>query len=143
MTNHLRFSFMALAAAAVVAYSAPARANQSDELTYLTFSAPVELPGVALPAGTYIFKHVDDDAGGRVVQVLSRDGQRSYGMFLTVAEDRPVTSDTPTVVLKSTGKGSPEAVEAWFYPGRSIGDEFQYPKAQADRIAQASHHQAK
>ena len=70
MTNHLRFSFMALAAAAVVAYSAPARANQSDELTYLTFSAPVELPGVALPAGTYIFKHVDDDAGGRVVQVL-------------------------------------------------------------------------
>jgi hypothetical protein len=32
----------------------------------------------------------------------------------------------------------PQAMKAWFYPGRSIGEEFIYPKQQALAIAQAN-----
>ena len=31
-------------------------ADESNKKTVMTFSAPVEIPGKALPAGTYVFK---------------------------------------------------------------------------------------
>jgi hypothetical protein len=34
----------------------PAQASTFDKLSYVTFSGPVQIPGVVLPAGTYIFK---------------------------------------------------------------------------------------
>jgi hypothetical protein len=34
--------------------------------------------------------------------------------------------------------GEPEALRAWFYPGRQWGEEFVYPKARAMAIAKAS-----
>src|SRR5438067_13140587 len=35
--------------------------------------------------------------------------------------------------------GTPQAVQAWFYPGDRIGEEFVYPKDQASMIAKANH----
>ena len=46
-----------LALASLVAVGA--RADENDRLTYLTFSGPVQLPGVTLAAGTYTFKLAD------------------------------------------------------------------------------------
>ena len=34
--------------------------------------------------------------------------------------------------------GQPQAAREWFYPGRSIGVEFVYPKEQAATIAKAN-----
>jgi hypothetical protein len=34
--------------------------------------------------------------------------------------------------------GEPEALRAWFYPGRNWGEEFVYPKARAIVLAQSS-----
>jgi hypothetical protein len=34
--------------------------------------------------------------------------------------------------------GQPEALRAWFYPGRNWGEEFVYPKAKAIEIAKAT-----
>jgi hypothetical protein len=34
--------------------------------------------------------------------------------------------------------GQPQAAKAWYYPQRSIGEEFVYPKAQALALAQAN-----
>ena len=36
-----------------------AHAQPSDYRTYFTFSAPVTLPGVTLPAGRYLFRLAD------------------------------------------------------------------------------------
>src|SRR5213593_1888567 len=41
------------------AVATPARADESDKLTYLTFSKSVQLPGVTLPAGRYRFQLAD------------------------------------------------------------------------------------
>ena len=43
-------------------------AQPADKRTFFTFSGPVEVPGVALPPGKYIFRIVDPDSGGKVVQ---------------------------------------------------------------------------
>ena len=43
----------AIALAALIA--SPARADEWNKKTFLTFSGPVQVPGVTLPAGTYTF----------------------------------------------------------------------------------------
>jgi hypothetical protein len=125
---------VAAAAAAFVLLAVPARASEWNELTYFTFSAPVELPGVALPPGTYMFKH-PDVSDLQVVQVFSQDGQTIYGTFLTIPESRPLPSAEPTVTFEETPVGTPEAIKAWFYPDRETGHQFVYPDESPTRRA--------
>ena len=44
---------------------------------YITFSAPVAIPGVTLPAGTYRFEMPSSTASDGIVSVSSRDGRAS------------------------------------------------------------------
>jgi len=109
------------------------QANERDEMTYLTFTAPFELPGVALPPGTYLFRHPDASSSQHVVQVSSEDGKMIYGTFLTLPFSRQSPTSQPSVIFQETAKGAPEAVEAWFYPGHVIGEAFVYPDDHANR----------
>jgi hypothetical protein len=93
----MKGTMLLLSAAAGVAvcvlFAAPAQADSRNELTYLTFSQPVELPGVVLPAGTYMFRKPDSPTDQDVVQVFSKDGDTSYGTFLTIPDRRPTPTD--------------------------------------------------
>jgi len=55
---------------------------------YLTFNSPFALPGVSLPAGTYVFDVVATGSNN-VVRVTSRDGLRTYLTTFTVNVQRP------------------------------------------------------
>ncbi len=104
------------------------------EKTFLTFSAPFEVPGMTLPAGIYTFK-LADTPGRNVVQVMSQDEKTIHGQFLFVpAVRRDATGDT-VVTFRETAEGTTPAVHYWYYPGETIGKEFIYPKEQALRIA--------
>lgn len=134
-----RMSTIATAAAMTLVLGLPANtaAQQPDtrDRTIMTFSAPVELPGMRLAAGTYVFR-LADTATRNVIQVLSRDDMEMLGQWLFIpAERRDVTSET-VVTFRETSAGSTPAVQYWFYPGESIGKEFIYPKDQALKIAQ-------
>jgi hypothetical protein len=116
-----------------------AGADEFTKLTLLTFSGPVEVPGISLPAGTYRFQLADPSTGRRVVKVSDKDGTKTYGMFLSMPNQRMTPSNTPVVMFKETAAGAPQAVQVWFYPGETYGYEFAYPHAQALRIAKANH----
>jgi hypothetical protein len=79
-----------------------AKADEWDKETVVTFSAPVEVPGKDLLAGTYVFK-------------------------LAVPTIRIAPADATILTLKETA-GTSEAVKSWFYPGDTDGLEFVYPK---------------
>jgi hypothetical protein len=113
-----------------------ATAQPSDKRTYFTFSGPVEVPGVALPPGKYLFRVVD--SGGRVVQVLSEDGSKPYAMFFSLPAERLTPASEPEVRFMETPAGTPPAIKTWWYPGETIGREFIYPKEQAQRLAKRS-----
>jgi hypothetical protein len=115
-----------------------AQASDFDKLTYVTFTAPVEIPGVGLPAGTYIFELANPDSGNRLVRVSSRDRKTVYATFFTRPEDRLAPADDTVVTFHEGPAGSPDAIRTWFYPGETTGFEFVYPKEQAMRIASAS-----
>lgn len=137
----IRSSLIVIAAMGVLAALQPSHAwaDPNDELTYFTFSAPVEIPGTALPAGTYMFKLADPDGDRNVVRVLSQDGTRIYSTFFAIPNERMALPDRPIVTFDESPAGAPEAIKAWFYPGESTGHEFVYPKDQGSKIAEATH----
>lgn len=125
-----------MVAAVLVAFTLNVRAQDLNpqEKTYLTFSGPVELPGMTLPAGTYTFK-LADTPGRNVVQVLSQDEMTVHGQFLFVQANRTEPTGETVVTFRETAEGATPAVQYWYYPGEAIGKEFVYPKDQAMRIA--------
>jgi hypothetical protein len=106
--------------------AAAARAN-APHTNYLTFSAPFALPGIALPAGTYIFEVVSPGSND-VVRVMSRDGQQVYLTAFTSRVQRPrgLRADRQ-ILFNEVRAGVTPAVKVWFPVGESIGHEFLYP----------------
>ena len=139
LSKRLMHAACAAAMLATSAISASAQGQPLDARTEFTFNQPVELPGVKLPAGTYIFRFVDATTGKRVMQVQAKDASnKTYGMFQTINAQRPRPSDNAELRFLETPAGQPAAVKTWWYPGDTIGREFIYPKSQARRLAQAT-----
>jgi hypothetical protein len=114
-----------LAVALLVLVSRSARADEFDHLMVITFSAPVQIPGEVLPAGTYQFSNPDGDRN--VVEVRSADGSKPYATLLTIPAERSNATDEPVVKFEERAAGSPEAIRAVFYPGETTGMAFLYP----------------
>ena len=99
----------------------------ASKTTYFTFSKAVQLPGVSLSAGTYIFEVVNPDTSSKVVSVMSRDRSKLYLLRLTNRIERPRTGDLkPTIVFGEAPRSNPPAVKAWFPDGETSGREFIY-----------------
>jgi hypothetical protein len=113
-------------------------ATDWDKKTFVTFSRPVELPGVALPAGTYIFEVPDVSGARQVVRVMNEKGDKVYATLLTIPTSRREPSDFTMITFMERAPRAPMPISRWFYPGERDGYQFVYPKAQADRIASAS-----
>lgn len=116
--------------------TAPALAQPLDKRVNFTFSAPVTLPGVTLPAGTYLFRLLPPNRN--VVQVLSPDGTKSYGTFFAIAAHRLVRPANPEVRFMETPSTMPHAIRTWWYPSENDGFEFIYPKEQARLLAKGA-----
>jgi hypothetical protein len=123
-----------VAVLAVLSSRVAAQETNVQEVTYLTFSNTVEMPGVTLPAGTYMFR-LADTPSRNVVQVLDRDGKDIKGQWLFVQAERPEVSGDTVIMFKENREGATPAVQYWYFPGEKIGKEFIYPKDQAQKIA--------
>jgi LPXTG-motif cell wall-anchored protein len=109
-----------------------------NQKTVLTFSAPVEMPGQILPAGTYVFKLVNSNSSRHIVQVANKEENHVFGTFLAIPSQRRKPSEETIIRFEERAAGSPQAIKAWFYPTKTYGHEFVYPKAEALALAQAN-----
>lgn len=107
-----------------------ADAFTSDKRTYFTFNQSVALPGVTLPAGTYMFRLADPDTSRRVIQVSDKDGTQSYALLLTMPAYRTDAAKDSEIRFLETAAGAPRAINAWWYVGDSTGYQFIYSKQQ-------------
>ena len=115
-----------------------AKADEWNRKTIVTFSGPVEVPGVGaqtLPAGTYVFKVMDSDSNRHIVQILSQDESHVYTRILALPNYRLKATDKTVITFRERPAGEPEALRAWFYPGREWGEEFVYNRSKAVMLA--------
>jgi hypothetical protein len=125
-------------------FSPGLQADVWNKKTVVTFSGPVEIPGVhlagwgVLPAGTYVFKVMDSLSNRHIVQISSEDEKTVYATILAIPNYRLKATDKTVITFSERPAGQPEALRAWFYPGRNWGEEFVYPKAKAIELAKTT-----
>jgi hypothetical protein len=128
--------------ALLIAGSMPAARGQEllESRTEFTFSGAVELPGITLPAGTYVFRFADQNGSRSVMHVFQKEKPwKTYGLFVTAYIQRPEPSDDAEIHFMETPSGHIPAIRTWWFPGNSTGREFIYPKEQARRLAMLTH----
>ena len=112
----------------------------------MMFSQPVELPGIVLPAGTYVFKLGDSDWNRNIVQVFNADETRLFTTVIAISTSRQTGANWPVedpathktaMSFEERLTNSPQAIHTWFYPDREVGLEFVYPKVKAANPALA------
>ena len=91
-----------------------------------------------LPVGTYVFKILDSTSDRHIVQIFSQDEKTVYAAILAIPNYRLKATDKTVIAFRERPAGEPEALRAWFYPGRNWGEEFVYPKAKAIELAKAT-----
>lgn len=131
------------AAFLTAATTASAQDSNVNQRTYLTFSGPVQMPGVTLPAGKYVFR-LADTALHNVMQVFDGEEKHIIGQWFFVpanrtTEEQSQANGKPVVMFREMPEGMTPAVHYFFYPTDLTGKEFIYPKDQALKIAAATH----
>jgi hypothetical protein len=126
-------------AAVLFTAGAPVRADETNKLTYFTFSQPVQLPGKTLPAGKYRFELADPQESRRVVKVSNEDGSKQLAMLQTMQMQLRDPAKDPVVAFGEAPASEPLAVKAFVYPGESLGFEFIYPHDEAVKLAKRYH----
>jgi hypothetical protein len=128
-----------LAALVLGATLATAQSPDTNNTTIVTFSAPVSLPGVTLPAGSYMFKLADSQVNRNIVQVFDKDRSKILATILAIPAERNEPADETVITFAESPANAAPAIRYWYYPGDKRGQEFAYPKKQATEIANAAH----
>lgn len=128
MVNHTRL-FTAFAALVLgLSLATPMRGSGILHTNRLTFSGPVRLPGVTLPAGSYLFERVEP-SNPNVIVVRSGDGTRVHYMAATIRVDRPAgLPANRAVTFGEAGRGDVPPIVAWYPQGERAGHAFVYPR---------------
>jgi hypothetical protein len=121
--NFRKIALMLVLTFAVAAVAAPSFVHaMGDEATLATFRQPVEIPGLVLPAGTYLFQF-----RGGVVQVWDANRTTLYATLMTVPAYRPEVADAKEFQFEERATGAPKAIGTWYFNGGKAGEEFVYP----------------
>ena len=129
MIYNVKLAVLVFGAIIAVSSLAPvAKADEWNKETVVTFSAPVQVPGKDLPAGTYVFQLADSDSDREVVEIFTKDKLQLITTFFAVPKARLTPANSTIVTFKEQAMGTPEAVNSWFYPGDTDGLEFVYQR---------------
>lgn len=135
MKIHKLYIILGMLIAFGVFFELAAHADEADEATTITFSAPVQIPGRVLPAGTYVFQQAGSE-DLNLVQIFNANHSVLYATLETVSAER--TKPTAhTAITLAEPESQTSVLVKWFYPGRVTGHEFVFPKGQERVIAQS------
>lgn len=129
------------AAAGMLALMAPVAslADEYDKKTIVTISQPTEAPGVVLEPGTYVIKLLNSSSNRHIAEIMNERMDHLYALTFTAAAERINPAGKTVLTFYEGTNGRPPALRTWFWPGDTIGQEFIYPKNQAQKIAAATH----
>ncbi len=128
------------AVAAILALSAPlaSLADEYDKKTIVTISQPTEAPGIVLEPGTYVIKLLNSSSNRHIAEIMNERMDHLYALTFTAAAERVQRSGKTILTFYEATNGRPPALKTWFWPGETTGQEFIYPKNQAEKISAAT-----
>lgn len=127
-------SALACAAACMALLAPEATAQPSGPRTAsVTFSAPVQLPGIVLPAGVYVFERILNVSDHGSVNVWSRMSKAFVVRLRIVATKRASAGNS--VTFRQIQSGAPPAIAAWYINGGVEGYEFLYSADELRRMS--------
>jgi hypothetical protein len=111
-----------------VALAVPTRATSRwGQMNRLSFSQPVALPGVVLPAGSYTFEIATPTSSANVVRVTRDDTHRIYFAGFTELVRRPANRPPGELVtLGEAPAGEPLPIAVWYPAPGAQGHRFLY-----------------
>jgi hypothetical protein len=99
----------------VLATSSTGAIPNARRTTYFTFKAEVGLPGITLPAGSYVFEVMNPDTSADLVRVMNRERTRTYALRFTRTVHRSQWEDLKsTIMLGEAPAGQPQPIKTWF-----------------------------
>jgi LPXTG-motif cell wall-anchored protein len=120
---------------AIMSFPAASKADDYDKKTIITITEPLEVPGIVLQPGKYVFKLLNSSSNRHIVEVMNERMDHLYALTFTAAA-RKIQPKGRTVLTFYEGKGNePHAIRQWYWPGELDGQEFLYPHKQAERIS--------
>jgi hypothetical protein len=119
----------------VSAYIPLVHADEWDKTTKITFKEPVQVPGKVLSPGTYIFKLQDSASNRHIVQIFNEDHTQLVTTVLAIPNQRLEPAGKTILTYDERPADQPMALAAWFYPGDNFGQEFVYPKSEAEQLS--------
>jgi|SRR6185312_9972903 len=138
--NRLRLTTALFAAVmGFVAIAPKARADEWNKKTIVTISGQMEIPGVTLDPGTYVFKLADSQSDRHIVVVQNERMNHTYATILAIPNYRLRPTSKSQFLFWETPAGHPPALRAWFYPADNFGQEFVYPKGRFTQVSQVTH----
>jgi len=126
-----------------VAFVPLARAAEPLKQTPFVINEPMEVPGMMLAPGRYVFRLVESSTERNVLQVFevvqlwTGDESRLLSTLLTMPNYDLPTTDKTVFAFFERGPKQAKALRLWFPPSRNYGQEFVYPKTQAVELAKA------
>ncbi len=104
-----------------------ARADEWNQETNITLSAPLEIPGQVLPAGNYVFQLANNKSDRNVVEIFNEDKTHVIATVLAIPAYRLEPTANALITVREEPAGSPEALSRWFFAGDVRGVGFVYP----------------
>jgi hypothetical protein len=105
----------------------------------LTIDHAVEIPGMVLQPGTYIFKLEESSSKRNLVHVLTADGTSIVAKLIAVPDFRAREGFGDEVfTYHKSGADRPRVMQSWYYPGDLNGLEFVYSRDRAKQIAKSA-----
>jgi hypothetical protein len=135
MHNRIRVSGMAVSAALLLAMSvSELRANSMDKKTAVTFGESVEIPGMVLQPGSYVFELEHSQFERDIVQVFDKDKTHLIATFIAIPDYRLEPTNKTVIELGEREANAPQAIHSWFYAGESEGLQFVYPRSNSASV---------
>ena len=117
-----------VADAAILTASSSLAANMAPMAmaNNLTFSKAVMLPGVTLPAGTYVFESGPGGTNPNIVRVMSENRQKLFYLGFTNPVVRKFGDEPSVLTFGEAADGSAAPILAWYPVGSNQGHQFLY-----------------
>jgi hypothetical protein len=138
--KQMKFSKLSMIAGFIIAFALifelTAHADEENQMTKISFSEAVQVPGTVLPAGTYQFVVARNESNQNIVQIFNAAGTKLYATVQTVPAERGKEAYGTSITLAQRPDGQPDALVTWFYPGNDTGHEFLYSKQEEKELTE-------